>query len=146
MDFKNEDPDKPQPNCKKRTPEFHLKEVALTEEETDSLREAMSSRPEHDPVMAPRAWLREVQLALYEWAKDSDRVIKRTFNQLDTEQRPPRGTAEHVPDGALLELVSPLDMLPELADLIAALAALSGLSEPTEAALKASYRQQADTL
>ena len=146
MDFKNEDPDKPQPNCVKRAPEFHLKEVALTEDETDSLRDAMSSRPAHDPVAAPHKWLRGAQLALYEWAKENDRVVKKTFNQLDTEQRPPQGTADPDPDGALPGLVGPLDMLPEPAALVAALTTLSRLSNPTEVALKASYRRQADTL
>ena len=57
VDFKNENLDKPQPNCTKREPEFHLKEVALTEDETDSFREAVSARTEHDPVREPRKWL-----------------------------------------------------------------------------------------
>ena len=146
VDFKNETLDKPQPNCVKRAPEFHLKEVALTEDETASLRDAMHSRPEHDPVGAPRKWLRETQLALYEWATENNRVIKKTFNNLETEQRPPQGTADPDPDGDLPGLVGPLDMLPEPAALIAALSALSGVRDPTEAALKASYRRQADTL
>ena len=116
VDVKIDDPDKPQPNCKKREPEFHLKEVALTEEETDSLRDAMGARAEHDPVLAPRLWLRELQLAMYEWAKDNDRVIKKSFNQPDMEKRPPQGTAAPAPDNALPEIVGPLDMLPDPAD------------------------------
>ena len=36
VDFKNEDLDKPQPNCGRREPELHLKEVAFTEDEADS--------------------------------------------------------------------------------------------------------------
>ena len=81
---------------------------------------------------------------MYEWAKNNDRVVERTFRQPDLETRPPQGTAG--PDGgdALPDITGPLDMLPTPDELRAALSAVSGLDDPMEAALKASLCRQAD--
>ena len=83
---------------------------------------------------------------MYEWDKDNDRVIEKNFRRPGPEERPPQGMAEPVAGDTLPGIAGPSDMLPDPAELIAALTALSGLSEPTEAALKASFRRQADTL
>ena len=85
-------------------------------------------------------------MAIYDWAKNNDRVTKKSFHQPDMEERPPQGTMEPDPAGVLPTIADPLDMLPTPEDLIAALATLCGLDDPTEADLKAACRRQADTL
>ena len=52
-------------------------------------------------------------------------------------------TADSDDDSDLPDLACPLDMLPEPAVLFAALSPLSGLRDPTEAALKGWYPRQA---
>ena len=146
VDFPNEDLTKPQPNCEQRTPEFHLKELALTKEEESSLREAMEARPELDPRRASKAWLRGTQMALYEWAKENGKVVKKTFNNPEAEQRPPQGTADPHPSVALPSIADRLDILPTPAELTEALTVHSGLEDPTAAELKTFFRREMDLL
>ena len=146
VDFPNEDLTKPQPNCEQRTPEFHLKELALTKEEESSLREAMEARPELDPRRASKAWLRGTQMALYEWAKEKGKVVKKTFNNPEADQRRPQGTADPDPNRALPSIDNPLDMLPTPAELTEALTLHSVLEDPTAAELKTFFRREMDLL
>mmetsp|Transcript_33558 Transcript_33558/g.60169 ORF Transcript_33558/g.60169 Transcript_33558/m.60169 type:complete len:403 (+) Transcript_33558:325-1533(+) len=84
------------PTCHNRLPEHHLPPVRLTTQQQADYAEAVARRTTVDPLKEPIQWIRQLQLAMYEWAKEHGYVVTRSYEQAEPDERPYSETREEV--------------------------------------------------
>ena len=122
--------DKPVSQCELRLPEHHLPPVALTKEQSFAYGKAVHAALQSgvDPAEHSERWLRNLQLAMYEWADAAGLVEVRRHDRADPESRPRGETKE---DGDAAPMRHSREMLPDPEDALRFLAEEAGLPEGT---------------
>ena len=92
--------------------------VRLSADQGHSYASEVYSRDRGDPVSGSRGFITRLQLAMYEWANDRNKVKDRQFDGLTLEERPEEETKDEIGARPMEE---PTEMLPAVPDFLASL-------------------------
>ena len=82
------------PTCQNRPPEHHLPPVNLTSKQRAACAEAVASRTTVHPAVESLQWIRQLQIAMYEWANGHNYAVTRNYETAEVDERPHSETRE----------------------------------------------------
>ena len=109
---------KPGTECFPRLAEAHMLPVHLTADQRNSYVTEVYNRTRGDPVSDARGFIKRLQLAMYAWADDRNKVKNRQFDGLAMEEHPEKETKGEIGE---LPMEEPAEMLPTVSDFLASL-------------------------
>ena len=128
---------KPGAGYNPRMTESHMLPVRLPADQRHSYASEVYSRDRGDPVSDSRGFIKRLQLAIYEWADDRNKVKDRQFDGLTLEERPEEETKDEIGE---LPMEEPTEMLPAVPDFPASLRKEINDAHATEKDIKAKMK------
>ena len=111
--------------------------VHLSADQRNSYATEVYDRERGDPVSDSRGFIKRLQVAMYAWAEDRNKVKDRQFDGLTLKERPEEETKDEIGE---LPMEEPTEMLPSVPDFMASLRKEMNDIHATEKDIKAKMK------